>query len=432
MSGRAPYPGAMHSPVVVVGAGLAGLSCAVELLARGQGVVVLEASDGVGGRVRTDRVDGFLLDRGFQVLLAGYPECRRQLDYDALDLRAFYPGAVVERGGRAITVADPRKHPLAALGALNGLARPTDAPALLKLLATSRRSLRDGLDAAGPDTATTREALRAVGLSEGLVDGFFRPFLAGITLDPTLAVSARFSRFVLGSLLAGPTVVPAAGMGALPQQLADRLPAQAVRLGARVIEVDADGVRLEDGERVAAAAVVVAVEGPEAARLLPGLPDPGSVATTCVWFDAPSSPRPGGALVLDGDGTGPVNNVAVLSDVAPDYAPAGRALVNASLSGVAEDDDEALDARVRGQLRGWFGPQVGAWRRLRVDRIRHAQPRQEPGALDPPQRPVRRSERVWVCGDHRDTASLNGALASGRRTGAEVASAVRERSPAAA
>ena len=416
----------MSTPVVVVGAGLSGLACALELRRHGREVTVLEASDGVGGRVRTDRVDGFLLDRGFQVLLAGYPECAAQLDYPALDLRAFYPGAVVQRGGRAITVADPRRHPLAALGALNGLASPADAPALLRLLAASRRSVREGLERGGPDTQTTQEALRAAGLGASLIDGFFRPFLAGITLDPSLAVSARFARFVLGSLMAGPTVVPAQGMGELGAQLAARLPAGAIRLGTRASSVDDDGVTLARGARVDAAAVVVAAEGPEAARLVRGLPDPGSVSTTCLWYDAPASPRPGGALVLDGDGTGPVNNVAVLSDVAPGYAPPGRALVNASLAGIAAEDDDALDARTRAQLRGWFGPQVDAWRRLRVDRVAHAQPRQAPGTLDPPQRPVRRSERLWVCGDHRDTASLNGALASGRRAGAEVASALRE------
>ncbi len=424
----------MSLPVVVVGAGLAGLACARELNARGAEVQVIEASDGVGGRVRTDRVDGFLLDRGFQVLLAGYPECRAQLDYDALDLKAFYPGAVVQRGGRAITVADPRRHPLAALGALNGLARPGDAVALLRLLAASRRSVRHGLaagDPAGVDEPSTRAELQAAGLSDSLIDGFFRPFLAGITLDPELAVSGRFARFVLGSLLDGPTVVPAQGMGQLPEQIAAALPFGSVRLGTRAVAVDDDGVTLTGGVRLDASAVVVAVEGPEAAHLVTGLPDPGSVSTTCVWFDAPASPCPGGALVLDGQGTGPVNNVAVLSDVAPAYAPAGRSLVNASMSGLAPQDDDALDAAVRGQLRGWFGPQVDAWRRLRVDRIEHAQPAQRPGALEPPQRPVRRGPGLWVCGDHRDTASLNGALASGRRTAVEVATTLRERAAAA-
>ncbi len=417
-------------PVLVVGAGLAGLACARELTARGVPVQVLEASDGVGGRVRTDRVDGFLLDRGFQVLLAGYPEAKAQLDLRALDLQAFYPGAVVRRGGRAVGVGDPRRHPLAALGALRGgLATPGDGVAMARLLLRSRAALLYGLDALGSDDVTSAQALQAAGLSDRLVNGFLRPFLTGITLDADLQVSARFMHFVLGSFLAGPTAVPAAGMQAIPEQLAAGLPVGTVRLGTRVVDADADGVVLTGGVRVDAAAVVVAVEGPEAARLLPGLPAVESLSTTAVWFDAPQSPTGGRpVLVLDGDGSGPVNNVAVLSDVAPGYAPPGRALVNASLpSGRGEDlDDEALDGAVRAQLRGWFGPAVDGWRRLRIDRIAHAQPRQDPGALDPPQRPVRRDRGLWVCGDHRDTASINGALASGRRTGAEVAVALRE------
>lgn len=424
-------------PVLVVGAGLAGLACARELTARGVAVQVLEAADGVGGRVRTDAHEGFLLDRGFQVLLAGYPEARAQLDLDALDLRPFFPGALVQRAGRAVLVGDPRRRPAAALGALRGgLARPQDALAMTRLLAQGRAVVRDGLDRGGAaDTETTLAALHAAGLSVPMIDGFLRPFLTGITLDPELQVSARFARFVLGSFLLGPTAVPANGMRAIPDQLHAALPPGAVRLGARVVAVDEDGVTLTGGVRVDGAAVVVAVEGPEAAHLLPGLPDPGGVGTTALWFDASASPTGGRPLlVLDGDGTGPVNNVAVLSDVAPGYAPPGRTLVNASLpDGRGADlDDDALDAVVRAQLRGWFGPQVDGWRRLRVDRITHAQPLQEPGTLDPPQRPVRRGERLWVCGDHRDTASINGALASGRRTGAEIAVALRERAPVAA
>ncbi|MTD45334.1 FAD-dependent oxidoreductase [Conexibacter sp. W3-3-2] len=423
-------------PVVVVGAGLAGLACARALHERGVPVTVLEADDGVGGRVRTDVVEGFRLDRGFQVLLTGYPQARAQLDLDALDLREFHAGALVQRGGRQVVVGDPRRHPLEALGALRGgLAAPGDALALARLLRDAHRAVRDGADAPGApaDTTTTAQALRDAGLSDALIDGFLRPFLAGITLDPRLDVSARFLRFVLGSFLAGGTAVPNAGMQAIPEQLASRLPAGTVRLGVRVTDVDEDGVTLADGGRVDAAAVVVATAGPVAAQLLPEVPDPGSVSTTALWFDAPASPTAGRPiLVLDGDGHGPVNNVAVLSDVAPGYAPAGRTLVNASIPGDAPGDDATTETAVRDQLRGWFGATVDGWRLLRTDRIAHAQPRQEPGALEPEQRPVRLRSRLWVCGDHRDTASINGALAGGRRAGVEVAVTLREAARAAA
>ena len=418
-------------PVVVVGAGLAGLACGRALGERGVPVQVLEASDGVGGRVRTDEVDGFLLDRGFQVLLAGYPEAARQLDLDALDLQPFFPGAVVRHGGRTAVVADPRKHPLAALRALpGGLASPLDALPLAKLLLASRRALTAGLDTVG-DERTIAEALRAAGLSRRVRERFFAPFLTGITLDPDLGASERFLALVLGAFTAGPTAVPAKGMGEISRQLAATLPGGALRLDTRVTAVAEDAVTLADGTLLEAAAVVVATEAPAAAQLVPGVVDPGSTSTASLWFDAPTSPAhdgPRGALLLDGDRRGPVNNVAVLSDVAAGYAPAGHALVNASIPGPAgASDDAALEAQVRTQLRDWFPHgAVDAWRLLRVDHIAHAQPQQGPGRLDPPARSVRRGERLWVCGDHVDTASIEGALKSGRRTGEDVAAVLRE------
>ncbi len=417
-------------PVVVVGAGLAGLACARALAERRVPVRLLEASDGVGGRVRTDEVDGFLLDRGFQVLLAGYPEARRQLDLDALDLQDFFPGAVVRHDGRMAVLADPRKHPLAALRALpGGLATPLDALPLARLVARSRVALELGLDRA-PDERTIAEALQAAGLSKRVRERFLTPFLTGITLDPALGASERFLALVLGAFTAGPTAVPARGMGAIGEQLASHLPGGALQLHARVTGVAEDHVTLAGGDRIDASAVVVATEGPAAARLVDGVTDPGSTSTTALWYDAPTSPvhvGPRGALILDGDAAGPANNVAVLSDVARSYAPAGHALVSASVPGLAPQDDDALDLQVRAQLRGWW-PHGGVdrWRLLRVDRIHHAQPGQGPGTLDPPGRAVRRADRLWVCGDHRDTASIEGALKSGRRTGEEVAAVLRE------
>jgi Flavin containing amine oxidoreductase len=256
---------------------------------------------------------------------------------------------------------------------------------------------------------------------------FLEPFLRGIMLDPALGVSARFLDFVLASFARGATAVPAAGMGALGRQLAAALPGGALRLRTPVVAVDDDGATLDGGERVEGDAVVVATDGPSAAQLVPGVRSPASLPATQLAFAAPASPVGEGILVLDGEGEGPVNHLAVLSDVAPGYAPEDAALVSANVVGVADPDDDRLEAAARAQLAGWFGAaEVAGWRLLRVDRIAHAQPYQAPGALEPPARPVRRTARLWVCGDHRDTASINGALASGRRTGEEVASALAE------
>jgi phytoene dehydrogenase-like protein len=259
-----------------------------------------------------------------------------------------------------------------------------------------------------------------------MIDQFFRPFFGGIFLERDLVTSSRLFRFVLRTLVEGDAAVPAAGMGAIPAQMASRLPADAARLNAPVETVEPGKVRLNGGEEFTARAVVVATEGPAAARLLDRqIRDPGSRAVCCLYFAADESPVKAPILLLNADEPGPVNNLAVMSDVAPSYAPAGAALVSASVLGDPAGDDAALEAAVREQLTGWFGPAVGRWRLLRTYRIRHAQPDQTAPALDEPQRPVRLDDGLYVCGDYREHASIHGALASGWRCAQAVAEDLR-------
>jgi phytoene dehydrogenase-like protein len=402
--------------VYVVGAGLAGLRCARRLRERGVEATVLEVADGVGGRVRTDRLDGFLLDRGFQVLLTAYPEAGEALDYDKLELRPFFPGAVVRTGGRFVTVADPFRRPWEGLRtALAPVGRLGDK---VKVAGLRRRLVAGSLEElfARPET-TTREALAAGGFSDAIVDRLFRPLFGGVLLDRELGTSSRMFEFVFRMLALGDAALPAGGMGAIPDQLAGGLPPDQVRLGRRVTAVGDDGLTLADGERLAARAVVVATDGPTASGLLGGEPPaPGSVAASCLYFATDRAPVDEPVIVLDGDGDGPVNNLCVPSSVAPTYAPAGAALVSAAVldrPGLPRGPD--LEAAVLAQLADWFGSGVVAWRHLRTYHIPHAQPAQPPGALDPPERPVRLRPGRYLCGDHRDNASIDGALASGRR-----------------
>ncbi|MCU0261520.1 MAG: FAD-dependent oxidoreductase [Ilumatobacteraceae bacterium] len=401
-------------PVVVVGAGLAGLACATTLHAAGVDTTVLEASDGVGGRVRTDAVDGFLLDRGFQVVLTAYPELHRQLDVAALDLRTFRPGAAVWRDGRASVVADPFRDPAHLVQtALAPVGSPLDKARIAKLRHDLQRVHPVDL-LRGPDVATA-ESLRTRGFSDTMVRRFFRPLVGGIQLDPELRSSRRMFDIVFRMLADGDSAVPAAGMGAIPAQLAARLPAGSIRLGERVQSVAPDGVVSTGAGRVAASAVVVATEGPAASHLL-GLPLVASRPVSCVYFAARMPPPVDGRyVVLDGTGDGPVLNVAVMSAVAPEYAPPGHHLVAAALPGVVGDDVAEL---ARAQLRRWWGAMVDGWEHLRTYRIPHGQPDQSP-----PFRPVRRvalGDGLFVCGDHRDTASIQGALHSGRRCADDV------------
>jgi phytoene dehydrogenase-like protein len=411
-----------RADVVVVGAGVAGLCCALTLQRAGHEVRVLEASDGVGGRVRTDPVEGFRLDRGFQVLLTAYPEVQREIDLAALRPGAFLPGAWVRRAGRFECLADPFRRPGEALR--TALARVGTLADRWRVVRLRRRVRTGSLDdlLAGP-SRRSEDMLHSEGFSPEMVDAFFRPFLGGVFLERRLDTSSRFLEFAFRMFSLGDAVLPAGGMQAVPEQLAGRLDPGTVRLGARVVALTAEGARLADGEQIAARATVVATAAGEAARLLPELSVPASRAAACLYFDAEGPPPVGSALVLDGDGRGPVNHLCVPSEIAAGYAPPGRALVSASVLAPALDEpDVPLEAAVRRQLREWFGSGVDGWRLLRVVRVREALPRQEPGPFEPALRPVRVGERRFVCGDFLDVASLQGAMRSGRRA-AEAAAA---------
>jgi phytoene dehydrogenase-like protein len=399
--------------VVIVGAGLAGLCAAWEIQKKGFSVVVVEASDAVGGRVRTDLVDGFQLDRGFQVMLTAYPELQNQVDMRALDLRPFDPGALVWRNGKGHVVSDPFRKPKTLLATTFApIGTVLDKARIVALRARVMRKKSPAL-LAGQDVSTD-VALRAFGFSTTIINRFFRPLFGGIQLDPHLATSRRMFDVIFRSLSEGESVLPSRGMHALPLQLASRLSDGTIRLNSRVKEIQGCSVSLESGEAISARAVVVATDGPTASKLL-GLPPVESRKVGCVYFSADTPPTREKLVVLDGTGNGPVLNVAVLSNVAPSYAPANKHLIVAALPGVTEGNLESIS---REQLRSWWGPQVDAWKHLRTYVIDHGGPVQRP-PFSPKQR-VDLGEGRFVCGDHRDTGSIQGAMYSGRRCGEAV------------
>src|SRR5215218_468082 len=231
--------------IIIVGAGLAGLTCAKVLRERGAEVAVFEASDDVGGRVRTDEREGFLLDRGFQVYFTSYPVSKRHLDHEALDFRVFDPGAIIHRGSGHSILSDPLRDPKALVPSLiSDAATLGDKIRTLDLVArTPATEVSAGTQDGGVDTSIL-EYLREAGLSERYIDSFFRPFYGGITLNRGLTTSARILRFTLRMLATGRTVVPALGMGEIPRQLASHLPEGAVHLNSPVEAL------LREGERV--------------------------------------------------------------------------------------------------------------------------------------------------------------------------------------
>lgn len=402
--------------VVIVGAGLAGLAAAHHLAGRDLEVVVVEAADDVGGRVRTDVVDGFRLDRGFQLYNPAYPEGRRVLDHDALDLQPFIAGARITLGSGHYRVADPRRQPTWAWDTMT-------AP-IGSLLAESRfaayalsRSLRTPASLRQEPDVTTAQALQTAGVDEQFMERLLRPFLSGVFLESSLSTSRRFADLVLRSFIRGTPSVPAEGMGAIPRDLAGRAGAQ-IHLGTTVTEVTATGVRTSRG-RIASRAVIIATDPRSAGQLAPGvdIPDARSVTT---WYFRPDVPGASltdgvGVLTLEGNGDPgghrPLVNAVVLTNTAPGYAPPGESLVSCSALGVRTSSADAAVARAH--LARLMGADTHRWDLLATYPIPYALP-----AMSVPltlQRPVRLDDGVYVAGDHRDTASIQGALVSGRR-----------------
>ncbi|MFE7267607.1 NAD(P)/FAD-dependent oxidoreductase [Streptomyces sp. NPDC057592] len=399
--------------IVVVGAGLAGLACALDLCRAGRCVALLEASDGVGGRMRTDRRDGFKLDRGFQVFNTSYPQVKRRLDLRRLQLKPFTPGIIAHTSTGPIRLADPIRRPKSAGSLLPGrFLAPRDLAALARLTA------RDALLPAGclkglPDSSTSAALARA-GLSAEMVTEILRPFLAGVFLEDQLETSARVFHLVWRSMVRGTLCLPADGIGAVPSQMADALPDDVLRLETPVTKVTSSGVLLGEDE-LSARYVVVATDASSAALLLPGLAVPESRTVTTYYHAAARTPLAEPTLLVDGSSK--VLNTCVLTEVAPTYAPPGISLVSTSALGT---DGPGAGAVVLRRLSDLYSTDTSGWQQVCVHTVAGALP-----AMMPPW-PLSRTTRFapgrYVCGDHRATGSVQGALASGTRAAREVLS----------
>lgn len=413
--------------VVVVGAGLAGLAAATSLHSAKIPFLLVEASDAVGGRVRTDAVDGFLLDRGFQIFITAYPEARKTLDYDALNLQKFYSGALVYCNGRFHRVSDPFRH---FSDALLSLANPIGSvlDKLLIGLTRLRAVTRSDEEILSADEVPIIDMLNRTGFSDSIVDRFFRPFFGGIFFDRKLETTSRLFDFILKCLALGDNTLPARGIAAIPKQLAGKLPPDSVLLNSKVISIDSGDkskpseVRLQSGEVLKGElGVIVAVEEPEAEKLLEGKivgkrPEKPPRSTACLYFSADQAPVQEPVLILNGSGAGIVNNMFFATEVAKSYGPEDKTLVSVSVIGSCEGmPDEELIRAVVEELSGWFGGSiVESWRHLRTYRIGFAQPNQSP-PTDFVKKSPRIGSGVYVCGDYWSSATFDGALLSGRR-----------------
>lgn len=419
--------------IVIVGAGLAGLSCAKCLVREGYRVLVLEGSDAVGGRVRTDVTEeGYRLDRGFQVLFTAYPAVQRLLDVDALKQRKFDPGAILIKDGKRYEVADPLREPESLVAdLLNPLISTADKLRVVRLRldvgGLSTADIFSGKGEPGGHDESTEAYLRQFGFAEdGFINNFARPFYGGIFLDRSLGTSARMFQFTFKMLAAGSTILPAEGMQSIPEQLASALPEGSIRCNARVSELvlhegKVREVRLANGEMIEAEQVVVATESPVAEKLT-GLSLPTQpVGSVCVYFAGDEQLYSQRKILLNANADAFVNNAVLLTNIAPSYAPPRKHLLSATVPGNPDDDDELIAERCRREIAGWFPEHdFSRWRVMGVYRIPFSQFAQRPGIYE--ELPGNRTpiEGLYLAGEYTKSSSIQGAMHSGEHAAKEI------------
>lgn len=420
----------MVKPVVVVGAGLAGLVCARRLHRAGVPVLVVDADDRPGGRLKTDIVGGFLLDRGFQVLFTAYPNASRELDFDALKLGAFKQGAYIYHGS-GLHLLEPQTLAQMFKSKFTMLKDKTIPLADKRLLAKFSTSVghMSPREAFAGDPMPTDEYLRDFGFGDEIMDRFFRPFLGGIFLDKELAVDSRQFCFVWGMLNQGQTVVPANGIQAIADQIAADIPRYLFRFGNRVSEVLRDshghptGIRFDTTETLEASEVVVATEADEAARLLGQPTMEGHKSSTVLYFETATPMVDGAYLALNGSGTGIVNHVAPISNAAATYAPARKHLAAVTVLGNPAQSDEELAEIAKQELNDWV-PTKGAymWRFIRGYRVRFAQMAQPVGFVEKLGGNMSNQDGLYRAGEFTENSSIDGAIRSGMECAALILS----------
>jgi phytoene dehydrogenase-like protein len=401
--------------IIIVGAGLAGLTCAKILRERGAEVAVFESSDGVGGRVRTDQQEGFLLDRGFQVYFTSYPIAGRHLDYEALDFRGFDPGVIVHRGTEKSVLSDPLRDPKALVPSL--LSDAATFGDKLRTLEMVARTSTVGISAEDGETdISTLEYLKSAGLSGRYIDSFFRPFYGGITLNRELTTSARVLRFTLRMLASGRTVIPALGMGEIPRQLASHLQEGEIQLNSPVEDLLREGERVVGvrsvGNEHEADAVVVATDAPTAGALTGEAVPEGSAGEVCIYYETDKLGS-GKKLLLNAEDRAFVNNAMEMSNISEKYAPPERHLLYAvALTGM-ELPDENLYRRGIEDLSRWY---PGAdFRPLALRRIPYGQFVQPPGIHSRLPENMTQTQGLVLAGEYTEDSSINGSMLSGEK-----------------
>ena len=399
---------------VIIGGGISGLTCAKYLNEKGCSFILLEGSDALGGRVRTDKVEGFKLDRGFQVLLTNYPEARKTLNYSDLRLKYFDSGSLIKAKNGFMKMENPFRKKMAYFTmAFSSVGSLSDKLKIRKF-ANDLAEIPDEefFQMEATDTLTF---LKNYGWSDKMIANFFKPFFGGVFLENDLVTSSNFFQFTFKQFFRGDTAIPAEGIQAIPDQIAEKISGVKIRLNARVRGIENNQIFLEGGEILTANKIVLATNPHATDNLLGETIKRVYNTTTCTYFSAESSPLRGQKFIaLNPNRRGVVHNLCVPSDISPTYSTSGKSLISVSTHGLEKVDEHRLTSRIKRELFDWFGAQVNVWQHLKTYHIPESLVQYRAGM---PNQALKLSDNLYRCGDYLAYPSLNAAMQTGRKVG---------------
>ncbi len=404
----------MKPTITIIGAGISGLTAAVYLHKKGFKVQILEASDRAGGRIKTDVIDGFKLDRGFQVLLTEYPECKALLNYEKLNLKRFLPGATVLYDGGQFEIADPFRRPSATFSTL--FAPVGSIKDKLNTLFLKNKLVKITI----PEIFTQKEEttllqLSKYGFSDKMINRFYKPFFSGIFLENELSTSNRMFDFVMKMFSKGDAAIPELGMEEIPKQLVSLLPENTILYNVKVSKIENNTIHTENGQVFTSDKIIIATEASSFAKNYIPETQTKSHQVTSIYFTTKVAPTKKAVVVLNASKNKKwVNNLTVMTNVSPKYAPNNEVLICISCNGISNESDEIIAKNSRAELKQWYGNQVDNWKLLKVYKINYALPNLEILKDDLSETNFKINDSLYICGDHLLNGSINAAMKSGR------------------